>query len=197
MLTRLTVRDVLSQFASIRRMAEPAKRSVRNWKVRVPRNREPPVLETVYDAKTVGDTVYLCPVDAEGEALMKILATTDDRKLEAMTMEDLQRELAASDADKVVIGWPNGRHSCVCRILAMSQEDDVTVTTFLFPGPMDIEKVNEEIAEFRRTHLCPAPETDCERCGRLSGCEILEEAEYAVKARRERKTTDDNAEADD
>lgn len=190
MLTRLTVTDLLGQLANVRRIVEIARDKVDEFQVRIPRNTEPPSIDVVYDVKVADDTAYLCPVTGQGEAFMKAMALVTDRKLEAMSMEAIQAELAAANASKLVIGWPGGgRQSCVCRIVAMTQGG--VCTTFLFPGPMDIEKVNEEIAEFRRTHLCPTPEADCERCERLSGCEILEEAEHVVKARRERKSKED------
>ena len=184
MLTKLTVADLLGQFASVHRMVELARGKVSEWQVRILRNTEPPSMDVVYDAKVVGDTAYLCPVTGRGEAFMKAMALMTGEKLEAMSMEAVQAKLAATNASKLVVGWPGGgRQACVCKIVAMTQGG--VCTTFLFPGPMDIEKVNEEIAEFRRTHLCPTPELDCERCERLSGCEILEEAEHVVKARRE------------
>lgn len=184
MLTRLTVADLLGQFANVRRMAELARDKVGEWRVRVPRNTEPPSMDIVCGVKAVGDTAYLCPATEQGEVFVRAVAALTGRKLGAMSVETIQAELAATSAGRLVIGWPDGeRQSCVCKVMAMSRGGICTI--FLFPGPMDIEKVNEEIAEFRRTHLCPTPEADCERCERLSGCEILEEAEYVVKARRE------------
>lgn len=184
MLTKLTVKDVLAQLDNVRRMAELTEDEVGTWEVRVPRNTVPPSIDTVYDVKTVGDTAYLCPVAERDGFLAKAMAIMAGRKSGAMSMDAVWDALAASGADKVAIGWPEGRRSCVCKVLAMTK--DGVCTAFLFPGPMDIEKVNEEIAEFRRTHLCPSPDLDCEKCGRLVGCEILEEAEHTVKARREK-----------
>lgn len=190
MLTRLTVTDLLGQFANVRRMVGLARDKVDEWQVRIPRNTEPPSMDVIYDVKVVGDTAYLCPVTGQGEAFMKAMAALADRKLEAMSMEAIQTELCAGSANKLVVGWPGGgRQSCVCKIMAITQGG--VCTTFLFPGPMDIEKVNEEIAEHRRTHMCPTPDLDCERCERLSGCEILEGAELEVKARRERSLDTD------
>ena len=184
MLTRLTVADLLGQLANVRRMVELARDRVGEWRVRIPRNTEPPSMDVVCDVKALGDTAYLCPVTGRGEAFMKLRALMTGKGPEAMPMEAIQAKLAAENASRLVVGWPDGgRQSCVCKVMAMTQGG--VCTTFLFPGPMDIEKVNEEIAEFRRTHLCPTPEADCESCGRLPGCEILEEAEYVVKARRE------------
>lgn len=184
MLMRLSKADVLGQLASVRRMAAKAGEEVRDWKVRVPRNCEPPAMDVVYDVETEGDTAFIRPVAAE-DVLRKMLACLSNEEFGDMSLADVEEALSGSPADKVAIGWPQGRKSCVCRILAVAQGPDCTV--LLFPGPPDIEKVNEEIAEYRRTHGCPAPERDCETCPALAGgCKILADAgEEAEKRRRE------------
>lgn len=183
MLMRLSKADVLGQLASVRRMAARTGKEVRGWKVRVPRNYDPPAMDVVYDVETEGDTAFIRPVTATEDVLRKMLACLLNEKFGDMSLDDVEKALSESPADKVVIGWPQGRKSCVCRILAAMQGPDCVV--FLFPGPPDIEKVNEEILEYRRTHGCRAPHLDCELCPDMSGCPVLEAAGDEVRKRRE------------
>ena len=183
MLKKLSVMDVLSQLATIRRMAVRGEEAGK-WKLRIPRNYEQPAMDVVHDVVTVGDTVHLCPVRAEGDIVRKLLSLVTDKDLGDMTLDEVQHELASSAADKIVIGWPDGHLSCVCRVIAMTAGDEGGFV-FLFPGPLDMDEVNEEIAEYRRTHGCPDPGLDCEGCPRLMGCEILAGAKNESKAKRE------------
>lgn len=185
MLVRLSKANVLEQLANIRRMAARAGKEVRDWKVRIPRNCDKPTMDVVYDVETVGDTVYLRPCSAEGStAMLAMMSILKDADIQAMSMGEVEKALAESPADKIAIGWPQGPKSCVCRILAVSHGEDCL--TFLFPGPMDMDEVNEEILEYRKTHGCRAPQLDCELCPDMPGCEILEAAGDEVRARRKK-----------
>lgn len=183
MLKRLTKQEVLDQLAAIRRMAA-GDGQAGSWRARIPRAYEKPATDVVHDVVTVGDTVHLCPVRAEGDIVRKLLSLVTDKDLGDMTLDEVQHELASSAADEIVIGWPDGHLSCVCRVIAMTAGDEGGFV-FLFPGPIDMDKVNEEIEEYRRTHGCPDPGLDCEGCPRLMGCEILVGAENESKAKRE------------
>lgn len=181
MLKRLTKQEVLDQLAAIRRMAA-GDGQAGAWRVRVPRNYDKPAMDVVYGVETDGDTAFIRPVTATEDVLRKMLACLSNEEFGDMSLADVEKALAESPADKVVIGWPGGHKSCVCRILAVAQGPDCLV--FFFPGPLDMDKVNEEIAEYRRAHGCPDPRLDCEGCPRLMGCEILIGAEDEVKAKR-------------
>lgn len=183
MLMRLSKADVLGQLASVRRMAARAGKEVRGWKVRIPRNYDPPAMDVVYDVETEGDTAFIRPVTATEDVLRKMLACLSNEEFGDMSLDDVEKALSESPADKVAIGWPQGHKSCVCRILAATQGPDCVV--FLFPGPPDIEKVNEEILEYRKTHGCRAPHLDCELCPDMPGCPVLEAAGDEVRKRRE------------
>lgn len=183
MLMRLSKANVLEQLANVRRMAARAGKEVRDWKVRIPRNCDKPTMDVVYDVETEGDTAFLRPVTATEDILRKMLACLSNEEFGDMSLADIEKALSESPADKVAIGWPQGPKSCVCRILAVSHGEDCL--TFLFPGPMDMDEVNDEILEYRRTHGCRAPQLDCELCPDMPGCEILEAAGEAARARRE------------
>ena len=183
MLKRLTKQEVLDQLAVIRRMAA-GDGQAGAWRVRVPRNYDKPAMDVVHDVVTVDGAVHLCPVRAEGDIVRKLMSLVSDTELGDMTLDEVEAELKESDADDIVIGWPDGFRSCVCRVIAMTAGDEGGFV-FLFPGPLDMDKVNEEIEEYRRTHGCPDPGLDCEGCPRLMGCEILIGAENESKAKRE------------
>lgn len=183
MLTRLSKSDVIGQLAQIRRMAALAGDEVRHWRVRIPRNCDRPAMDIVHDVVTIGDTDYLCPVSMEAGSASRMLELVSGHRLGDMSMEEVQAALSSSSADKVAIGWPQGHHSCVCRVLALTKGDECLA--FLFPGPMDMDRVNEELLEYRRTHGCPTPGIDCEQCPRMPGCGILEAAGDEVRGRRE------------
>ena len=188
MLMRLSKADVLEQLAGVCRMAARAGKEVRDWKVRIPRNYDKPTMDVVYDVETEDDTVFIRPVTATVTAtediLRKMLACLSNEEFGDMSLADVEKALSESPADKVMIGWPQGPKSCVCRILAITQGPDCLV--FLFPGPPDMEKVNDEILEYRRTHGCRAPQLDCDLCpDMIPGCPILEAAGNEVRRRRE------------
>lgn len=184
MLMRLSKADVLGQLAAVRRMAAQAGREVRDWKVRIPRNCDKPAMDVVYGVETEGDTAFIRPVTATEDVLRKMLACLSNEEFGDMSLGDVEKALSESPADKVMIGWPRGPKSCVCRILAVTQGPSCLV--FLFPGPPDMEKVNDEILEYRRTHGCPAPHLDCELCpDMVPGCPILEAAGDEARRRRE------------
>lgn len=184
MLMRLSKADVLGQLATVRRMAARAGKEVRDWKVRIPRNYDKPALDVVYGVETEGDTAFIRPVTATEDILRKMLACLSNEEFGDMSLDDVEKALSESPADKVMIGWPQGPKSCVCRILAVAHGPDCLV--FLFPGPPDMEKVNDEILEYRRTHGCRAPHLDCELCPDMApGCPILEAAGDEVRRRRE------------
>lgn len=183
MLMRLSKANVLEQLANVRRMAARAGKEVRNWKVRIPRNCDKPTMDVVYDVETEGDTAFLRPVTATEDILRKMLACLSNEEFGDMSLTDIEKALSESPADKVAIGWPQGHHSCVCRVLALTKGDECLA--FLFPGPMDMDRVNEELLEYRRTHGCPTPGIDCEQCPRMPRCGILEAAGDEVRRRRE------------
>jgi len=183
MLTRLSKSDIIGQLAQIRRMAALAGKEVRDWKVRIPRNCDKPAMDIVYDVETEGDTAYLRPVSVDVLGRRRLLACLSNEEFGDMSLADVEKALSESSADKVAIGWPQGHHSCVCRVLALTKDDECLA--FLFPGPMDMDKVNEELLEYRRTHGCPTPGIDCEQCPRMPGCGILEAAGDEVRGRRE------------
>ena len=183
MLMRLSKADVLGQLANVRRMVAQAGKEVRDWKVRIPRNYDRPAMDVVYGVETEGDTAFIRPVTAAEDVLRKMLACLSNEEFGDMSLADVEKALAESPAEKVAIGWPQGPKSCVCRILAVSHGGDCL--TFLFPGPMDMDEVNEEILEYRKTHGCRAPHLDCELCPDMSGCAILEAAGNEVRRRRE------------
>ena len=182
MLTRLSKIDVIGQLARIRRMAALAGDKVRHWRVRIPRNTESTRIDIVHDVVTIGDTDYLCPISMEAGSV-RMLELVSGHRLGDMSMEEVQAALSSSSADKVAIGWPQGHHSCVCRVLALTKGNECLA--FLFPGPMDMDKVNEELLEYRRTHGCPTPAVDCGQCPRMPRCGILEAAGDEVRRRRE------------
>lgn len=185
MLMRLSKADVLGQLANVRRMAAWAGKEVQDWKVRIPRNCDKPAMDVVYDVETEGDTAFIRPVTATEDILRKMLACLSNEEFGDMSLADVEKALSESPADKVMIGCPQGPKSCVCRILAVAQGPDCLV--FLFPGPPDMEKVNDEILEYRRTHGCRAPQLDCELCPDMPGCPILEAAGNEVRRRRRRE----------
>lgn len=186
MLSRLTKRDLIGQLGNVRRMAEsyPGK-PARDWKVRVVRSYG--AQECICEVQIVGDTAYICPVQMD-DRVVAITAKILDRDMEALDLERLTDELEKSAATQVAIGWPanktSGCVSAVVRCLAVRKGEDVT--TFLFPGPMDIEKVNEEIKDYCAAHGCSVPRDggDCERCEKMMECRILKDAEQEVKKRR-------------
>ena len=179
-LRRLSKADVLDQLAKIRRMAGGG---TDDWKVFIPRNLPKPRTDLVLDVETEGDTAFIRPVTAEERSLREVVARLSCGKCGVMSMADVEKAFAESPADKVLIGWPQGRKSCVCRILAVS--GDAGGYALLFPGPADMEKVNEEILEYRKTHGCPTPDISCERCPKLGSCLILDRAGDEARARRE------------
>ena len=183
MLKRLTKQEVLDQLAVIRRMAA-GDGQAGTWRVRVPRNYDEPAMDVVYGIETEGDTAFIRPVTATEDVLRKMLACLSNEEFGDMSLADVEKALSESPADKVVIGWPQGPKSCVCRVIATTAGDEGGFV-FLFPGPLDMDRVNEEIAEYRRAHGCPDPGLDCEGCPRLMGCEILIGAENESKAKRE------------
>lgn len=183
MLRRLTKQEVLDQLAAIRRMAA-GDGQAGTWRVRVPRNYDKPAMDAVHDVVAVDGAVHLCPISAERDFVKKLLVLGSGMELGDMTLDEVESELKSADAGEVVIGWPGGHKSCVCRVVAVSA-GNAGGLVFLFPGPLDMDRVNEEIGEYRRTHGCPDPGLDCEGCPRLMGCEILIGAENEVKAKRE------------
>jgi len=186
MLSRLTKQDLVGQLGNVRRMAaltpgEPT----RDWKVRVARSYG--AQDCVYEVQTVGDTAYICPVQMD-DKVAALMARILDRDMEALDLEHLKSELEKSAATQVAIGWPanktSGRTSAVVRCLAVRKGGDVT--TFLFPGPMDIDRVNEELKDYCAAHGCSVLKDggDCERCEKLMECRVLKDAEQEVKRRR-------------
>lgn len=186
MLSRLTKRDLVGQLGNVRRMAaltpgEPT----RDWKVRVARSYG--AQDCICEVQTVGDTAYICPVQMD-DKVAALMARILDRDMEALDLEHLKSELETSAATQIAIGWPagktSGRTSAVVRCLAVRKGQDVT--TFLFPGPMDIEKVNEELRDYCAAHGCSVLKDggDCERCEKMMECRILKDAEQEVKRRR-------------
>ena len=186
MLSRLTKQDLVDQLGNVRRMAGslPGKHT-RDWKVRVARSCG--AQDCVYGVQTVGDTAYICPVQMDGMA-MALMSIMLGRKTGALDLEQLESELEKSAATQVAIGWPTAKAhpdaSCVVRCLVVRKGEDVT--TYLFPGPMDIEQVNEELKDYCAAHGCSVlvDGGDCERCEKLMECRILKDAGREVKRRR-------------
>lgn len=186
MLSRLTKRDLVDQLGDVRRMAESLPgEPTRDWKVRVVRSYG--AQDCVYEVQTVGDTAYICPVQMDGMA-MALMSIMLGRKTGALDLGQLESELEKSAATQVAIGWPTAKAhpdaSCVVRCLAVRKGQDVT--TFLFPGPMDIDRVTEELRDYCAAHGCSVLKDggDCERCEKLMECRILKDAEREVKRRR-------------
>lgn len=183
MLAKVSKTDLLAQLANVRRMANQAGAGVKKWRIRIARSTGSQ--DVVYEVQTKDGKDWLCPVDCSAEGLEAILAALTDRELEAMDMDALVDELTKSEATDVVIGWPaNGTFSVVVKVLAVSKGDECI--TYLFPGPADIDKVNEEIREYVKTHGCrsPAHLEDCGECPRMMTCDTLRAAERLVKKRR-------------
>lgn len=186
MLTRLTKRDLVGQLGNVRRMAElcPGE-PTRDWKVRVARSYG--AQDCICEVQTVGDTAYICPVQMD-DKVAALMARILDRDMEALDLEHLKSELETSAATQVAIGWPagktSGRTSAVVRCLAVRKGQDVT--TYLFPGPMDIDRVNEELRDYCAAHGCSVLKDggDCELCEKMMDCRILKDAEQEVKRRR-------------
>lgn len=187
MLSRLTKQDLIGQLGNVRRMAEshPGE-PVRDWKVRVARSYG--AQECICEVQTVGDTAYICPVQMD-DKVVALVERILDRDLEALDLDGLKGELEQSAAAQVAIGWPanktSRRTSAVVRCIAVRKGEDVT--TYLFPGPMDIDKVNEELKDYCAAHGCSVLKDggDCERCEKMTECRILKDAEREVKRRRE------------
>lgn len=186
MLSRLTKRDLVGQLGNVRRMAElcPGE-PTRDWKVRVARSYG--AQNCICEVQTVGDTAYICPVQMD-DKVMALMMRILDRDMEALDLDRLKGELERSAATQVAIGWPanktSGRTSAVVRCLAVRKGQDVT--TFLFPGPMDIDRVNEELRDYCAAHGCSVLKDggDCERCEKMMECQVLKDAEQEVKRRR-------------
>lgn len=186
MLSRLTKQDLVDQLGNVRRMAESLPgEPTRDWKVRVARSYG--AQDCICEVQTVGDTAYICPVQMD-DKVAALMARILDRDMEALDLDHLKSELETSAAAQVAIGWPanktSGRTSAVVRCLAVRKGGDVT--TFLFPGPMDIDRVNEELRDCCAAHGCSVLKDggDCERCEKMMGCRILQDAESEVKRRR-------------
>lgn len=182
MLTKVSKADLLAQFATIRRMADQEGLTGK-WKVRIARSDGSQ--DVVYEVQTKDGKDWLCPVDCSAEGMMKIVSMLTDKELGAMDMDALAGELAESEATDAVIGWPaNGTFSVVVKVLALVNAGERVV--YLSPGPADIDKVNEEIREYVRTHGCgsPAHADDCGECPRMMSCAVLRAAEAEVKRRR-------------
>lgn len=183
MLAKVSKAELLAQLAMIRRMADRPE-TIGKWKVRIARSTGSQ--DVVCEVRTVDGKDWLCPVDCSAEGMAKILsAIMTDRELEAMDMDALVDELVKSEAADVVIGWPaNGTFSVVVKVLALVKGDECVA--YLFPGPADIDEVNDEILEYRRTHGCRAPQLDCDLCpDMMPGCPILEAAGGEARRRRE------------
>lgn len=187
MLSRLTKQDLIGQLGNVRRMVEshPGE-PVRDWKVRVARSYG--AQECICEVQTVGDTAYICPVQMD-DKVVALVERILDRDLEALDLDGLKGDLEQSAAAQVAIGWPanktSRRTSAVVRCIAVRKGEDVT--TYLFPGPMDIDKVNEELKDYCAAHGCSVLKDggDCERCEKMMECRILKDAEREVKRRRE------------
>lgn len=186
MLTKFTKRDLIGKLGNVRRMAGPhLGEPTRDWKVRVARSYG--AQECICEVQTVGDTAYICPVQMD-DKVVALMAKVLDRDMEALDLERLMDELEKSAATQVAIGWPanktSGCVSAVVRCLAVMKGGDVT--TFLFPGPMDIDQVNEELKDYCAAHGCSVLKDggDCERCGKMMECRILKDAEQEIKRRR-------------
>ena len=187
MLSRLTKQDLIGQLGDVRRMAEshPGE-PVRDWKVRVARSYG--AQECICEVQNVGDTAYICPVQMD-DKVVALVERILDRDLEALDLDGLKDGLEQSAAAQVAIGWPanktSRRTSAVVRCIAVRKGEDVT--TYLFPGPMDIDKVNEELKDYCAAHGCSVLKDggDCERCEKMMECRILKDAEREVKRRRE------------
>lgn len=186
MLSRLTKQDLIGQLGNVRRMAEshPGE-PVRDWKVRVARSYG--AQECICEVQTVGDTAYICPVQMD-DKVVALVERILDRDLEALDLDGLKGELEQSAAAQVAIGWPanktSRRTSAVVRCIAVRKGEDVT--TYLFPGPMDIDQVNEELKDYCAAHGCSVLKDggDCERCEKMMECRILKDAEQEIKRRR-------------
>ena len=101
MLTRLSKIDVIGQLATVRRMAARAGKEVRDWKVRIPRNCDKPVMDIVYNVETDGDTVYLRPVAEDVLSRRRMLACLSNEEFGDMSLDDVEKALSESPADKV------------------------------------------------------------------------------------------------
>jgi hypothetical protein len=185
-LSRLTKRDLIGQLGNVRRMAESQPgEPTRDWKVRVARSYG--AQECICEVQTVGDTAYICPVQMD-DKVVALMSRILDREMEALDLERLRNDLERSAATQVAIGWPanktSGCASAVVRCLAVRKGE--YVTTFLFPGPMDIDRVNEELKEYCAAHGCSVLKDggDCERCGKMMECQVLKDAEREVRRRR-------------
>lgn len=186
MLSRLTKQDLVGQLGNVRRMTESLPgEPTRDWKVRVARSYG--AQDCVYEVQTVGDTAYICPVQMD-DKVTALMTRILDRDMGALDLDRLKGELERSAATQVAIGWPanktSGRTSAVVRCLAVRKGENVT--TFLFPGPMDIDRVNEELRDYCAAHGCSVLKDggDCERCDKLMECRVLKDAEREVKRRR-------------
>ena len=183
MLAKVSKTDLLAQLASVRQMADQAGADAKKRRIRIARSTGSQ--DVVYEVQTKDGKDWLCPVDRSAEGMMKIVSMLTDRELEAMDMDALVDELVKSEAADVVIGWPaNGTFSVVVKVLAVVEGGECIA--YLFPGPADIDKVNEEIREYVKTHGCrsPAHLEDCGECPRMMGCDTLRAAERLVKRRR-------------
>ena len=187
MLAKIGKADLLGQLATTRRMAALDGAHVTKWDVRIARSTGRQ--DSVYGVRTDGGTDWICPLDPGAELLRRMMSAVLGGERKAMDLDGLVGALSASDATDVAIGWPsNKRRAIVVKVFAVAKGGLGTV--YLFPGPADIDRVNEEIRDYVRTHGCASPEHsgDCGKCPRLMECGVLEDAEREVKERR--KTCD-------
>ena len=188
MLAKIGKADLVDQLVRVRQMSGPG---VKRWKVRIARSSG--ALHSVHAVRKKDGRDWVCPLGSPGGPLARLMAGLLGRKPDVVDLDGLIRALSESDATDVVIGWPGSRsHSIVVKVFAVASGDGCC-TVYLFPGPPDIDKVNEEIREYIRAHGCPSPAhaDDCGECPRLMECGVLEAAE--AEARRKRAAVEDDA----
>ena len=186
MLTRLTKRELIAQLDRIRWMAGAPGKVISGTDVRIARSYG--AQDEVCEVQTLGDTAFICPVPSGDQPLVALMAKVFGKRMEPIDLATLRRELECSVASQVAIGWPvakaTPRTSAVVRCIAVHKEG--VLTTYLFPGPMDIDRVNEEIKDYCAAHGCSVLKDggDCELCEKMMECRILKDAEQEVKRRR-------------
>lgn len=182
MLKRLSKADLLAQAANVRRMAEGAKA----WKVRIARRDGP--MDCVHEVQTVDGVAHLCPVREDSSGALALMAKLLGVGTYELDLDALERELGKSDAAEVAIGWPavKGPQSVSSVVRCIAIVDGGVCTTYIFPGPIDIESVNREIADHCAAHGCTVLRDggDCEACPKMMECTILEGAEREARGKR-------------
>lgn len=180
MLKVINKTELLRQFENIRNMV--AEKNIKLGGVLVPHTDM--TKSVVCGVRTTNNTCCICttPEDTSGvvSLMMKILS---DTTFKPKSFDELEEKIKESPAENVVVGWDTDNCSAIVKCFAISHEG--TCDVYLFPGPTDIEEVNKDIKEYRKTHDCGMPEdADCDDCPKLMDCKVLDDAEKFVKEKR-------------